>query len=131
MAQEIQVTATVQATKQGTIVPAKGGTFSRDWTGKDWDGGKQQINPVGTDAQGTLITIKSSIGTPGVFWVHNCDTTNFCTFGPRSSGGTFTPFVGNVLATEWYVFPLASAYNACYGRADTAALDIEFVVLER
>lgn len=130
MAADIKVVSSIQASKLGTVIPLKGGQFDRDWAGKDFDAGKQVINTSAVDAQGTLITLKSSIGNPGVSWFHNCDTVNFCTFGPRSAG-TYVPFVGNVLPGEWWAFPLATAANACYGQADTAALDAEFLVIER
>jgi len=128
MAAEISISSSISATKGPTNVPTKGGSFSRDWTGKDYDGGKLSATTASVDAQAVAIPMKASLGTPGVLWVKNCDVTNFITIGPRS-GATYVPFV-KILAGEAYAFPLSVASGAAFIQADTAACDYEYVILE-
>jgi len=128
MAAEISISSSISATKGGTSIPTKGGSFTRDWAGKDYDSGKLVATTAGTDAQALAIPMLTTIGTPGMLWVKNCDVTNFITIGPRS-GATYVPFV-KILAGEAYAFPLSVASGAAFIQADTAACDYEYVILE-
>jgi len=128
MAAEISISSSISATKGGTSIPTKGGSFTRDWAGKDYDSGKLVATTAGTDAQGLAIPMLTTIGTPGMLWVKNLDATNFITVGPRS-GATYVPFV-KIPPGEAYPFPLAVAAGAAFIQADTAACDYEYLVLE-
>jgi len=128
MAAEISISSSISATKGGTSIPTKGGSFTRDWAGKDYDSGKLVATTAATNAEGLAIPMLSTIGTPGMLWVKNLDATNFITVGPRSSA-TYVPFV-KIPPGECYPFPLAVAAGAAYIQADTAACDYEYLVLE-
>ena len=68
-------------------------------------------------------TLKGQLTTAGLCFVRNCDSTNFVSVG--SATGAYNQ---KVLAGESYVFRLSG--SDCFLAADTASVDIQWVVLE-
>jgi hypothetical protein len=80
------------------------------------------VQEIGTSAEDLEL---GDITSPGYMLIHNLDNTNFIEVGYDDSG--FKPTV-KVPPGEWGVFALAQATPQ--GRANTAACDAEYIVVE-
>lgn len=124
MAAEISIVSQVTATK-GNITLTRSRTFTPDWTLARHTLGVQNI---ATTAGGVAVDLGPTVTTPAVSYFVNLDTANYVEVGVQV-GGTFYPFV-RLKAGEMYVFRLAVGPTALYARANTAAVDLEFGVLQ-
>lgn len=86
----------------------------------------RDVKSVPTTAAGTALDL-ASISTQGFAHFINLDATNFIEIGVQVSG-TFYPFV-KLKAGEACLLPLGT--SAPYARADTSAVNLDFVVCER
>jgi hypothetical protein len=120
MADEITVTTTLAAVK-GTAKFSDGQTARVDWTTARETGLTQS---VGTTHE--AITISADVATPGWAYFKNNDSTNFCDLG-LVVAATFYPLI-RLKAGEAALFRLSPA-AAPYAKADTAAVDLEWSVL--
>jgi hypothetical protein len=127
MAQEITVNASLSATKSGRILPTVGGQFQPDWSGKDYDEG---IISAATTAAGVAFSVKSSLSAIRWAYFKNLDSTNYVEIGPQHSGTTFMPTI-RLLPGEWIVVPIANlAITDLFYRANTSAVDLQFIFVE-
>jgi|GEM_PF-5047571 len=130
MAAELSISGSIAFSKNGRVLPPWAKSMNVDVAGKDFDSGSQVVNPTATDAQGTLVTIKPSIGTLGYAIFHNPSADSTITWGIRV-GGTYGA-CGKLKPGEFSgPVRLAMAYNALYASTGTdAAADLLFVVVE-
>jgi len=107
----------------GTIQPPQvaPSSFQIDVTGTDYTMATQNI---GTSAEAVA---QGDVGTPGYILVHNLDSTNFVEFGYDDSG--FKPTV-EVPATGWALFKVSTSAATLQAKADTAAVNIEYFLVE-
>lgn len=123
MANEISVTTNIAATK-GNISLARSVTHSTI----TWNTARKAtfVQNIGTTAE--ALSIHADLTTLGWLIGRNLDATNYFEIG-RDSGGTFLPLV-RVNAGEPFCFRLAQGIAATlFARANTAAVDAEFNVL--
>lgn len=91
------------------------------------DTGSSQITIAGTAiAQGvrsasTSWTSQSIVAAPGYVYVKNLDATNYLDLGRDGTNAA-----EKLLAGQWAFFPISG--TALYTRANTAAVDFEFIV---
>jgi len=113
---------------QGTIKFSPGGALvlsvpiglqQYDVAGDEWTHHTQEI---GTSEEALLL---GDLATGGLVWVHNKDATNYIEIRP----GTGVADMIKVLAGEWQG-PFRFASAAPFAIADTAACEVEFVMLE-
>lgn len=123
MAQEIQIVSSLTVNKGFLSLARDPGAQQIDMSGTRYDGGVQDIG-FSTHEQ---LVFKSDFGTPGWAYFRNLDATNFVQVGVVVSA-TFYPLV-KLFAGEACVFPLAT--STIYAKADTAAVKLEYVPLER
>jgi len=84
--------------------------------------GESQIHAVQTvDTSEEALTSHSDIGTPAWCFVKNLDTANFITIGATGSLNM------TLLAGESCVF---RTNVALYAQADTAACEVEYIIIE-
>lgn len=122
MASEITVQVSLKATKTNLVVPKFGGTaFQPTMTGTNVTAGCQAI---GFAAHETIPV--TDVGTPGWAYFKNTDATNFVQIG-TDVAAAFVPFV-KLLANEECVLRLGT--TAPYAKADTASVDLQYVILE-
>jgi hypothetical protein len=124
MANEITVTASLRCENGYLDIMREvaGAQFAQ--TTLAYNAGTQTIGFAAAEA----ITL-TDITTPGWAWFRNCDTTNFVTLGDITTG-TLTPFA-KLQAGEAAVIPLGCAHDHLGAQADTGAVKLEFIVLER
>ena len=113
---------------QGTVKFAPGGSTvlsvpiglqSYDVAGDECTHHTQEI---GTSQEAVLL---GDLVTGGLVWVHNKDSTNYITIRP----GTGVADLIKVLAGEWQG-PFRFASAAPFAIANTAACEVEFIMLE-
>ena len=127
MAAEITVTSSVSASKSGRVLPILGGSYTIDWSGKDYDEG---IISAATTAAGVAFSIKSSLSALAVAFFKNLDSTNYVEIGGQHSGTTFVPVI-RLPAGEHIVVRLSNlAITDLYYRANTSACDLQFRIQE-
>jgi len=120
MADEITAQFYLKFNKNSNSVPQMTpSTQSIDVTGDHYN---QTTQEIGTSAEALRL---GEIGTPGYIMVHNLDATNYIEIGYDDSG--FKPLV-KLKPGEWSLFRLAQA--APQAKADTAACDLEFLLIE-
>ena len=121
MANEITVSAQLSATKGTLSVKPVQPNFQATMTGSGvYAGGSVSIGTATHEAipLGDVSTARWSR-------FKNLDATNFVQVGTDASG-TFVPFV-KLLAGEACVVPMAT--SAPYAQADTAAVNLEYLIL--
>lgn len=123
MASEINVNATLNAQK-GSIALSR--TFNKvvNWTVARNSAAVQNIAAGGT--AGVALTVNASVTTFGWAYFNNLDAANFIEIGVQVAG-TFYPLV-RMEAGEPAFFRLAQGITL-YARANTAAVDLEFGIL--
>lgn len=122
MAQEITSTVSLTATK-GFLSVNRSTSNRIDMSGtSQYAGGAPSIP---TTAGGTAL-VMDSVGTSGLSYFRNLDATNYVEIGVVVSG-TFYPFV-KLKAGEACVLRLGT--NAPYARANTAAVVLDYTILE-
>ena len=77
---------------------------------------------IATSAEAILL---GDIGTPGYMIVHNLDDANFIEIGYDDTG--FKPTI-KLKSDEWAIFRLTQAVPQA--QADTAACDMEYIIIE-
>lgn len=119
MANEILVSALLQASKGGRTVSKGTGSQQIDWTGTDYIQGTQTI---GTTQEAIAL---GDIGTPGWCWFKNKDASNYVELRAGSTGADVVRLnAGEEMAFRW------AADAVPYAIANTAAVEIEYVILE-
>lgn len=83
------------------------------------------VQTIGTGAHEAL-GVGADIGTAGYAFFQNLDATNFVQIG-IDDGGTFEPFA-KLTAGQIAIVPLNT--KAVYAQADTAAVELEWIILE-
>lgn len=124
MASEINVNAQVSATK-GSITLGRSLSKIVDWALARSSSGVQNIP---TTAGGTAFAFGAGVTTLGWAWFVNLDAANFVQIGVQTAGPTFTPLI-KLKAGEWGMFRLNPG-TTVYALANTAAVDVEFGVLD-
>lgn len=119
MADEITVISGLQFTKGGSSFQSGPDRETVDMTGEGFVLHRQTI---GTSAE--AVTIPSDIGTAGWCRIRNRDATNYVTLRIGSGGSDFA----KLLPGEYALFRLAS--SSLYAVANTAACEIEYLILE-
>lgn len=122
MANELGITATLNCTK-GSYAQQKVRSYSATFNGTHTSAGVQSIP---TTAGGTAIVIAAAVATAGQAWFVNLDITNYLTIGTKPAG-TFSPCI-KIKPGEVAMFRLST--TTLYALADTAACDLEFLVME-
>ncbi len=123
MADEITYTLGLQCVNQDLLVDVNDKTRYADQTGRARASGSPSIP---TTSAGTALSF-TSISTPGFAHFVNLDTANYVEIGVQVAG-TFYPFA-KLEAGEAALIPLAN--TTFYARANTAAVRLDYVVLER
>lgn len=118
----IQVTATDTTTGEtDTYVPQQ---MSITQSAEGEGGGTQNIPTADT-----LVDL-GNCTTPGLIWLHNCDSTNYIEYGPGdASSADAILVIGKILAGETHLFRLASGVTL-RARANTAACLLKTRVYE-
>lgn len=109
----------LSAVANGAAIKLTPGTQDVVIAGDHWLGNIQEI---GTAAENL---VQGDVGTPGYIIAHNLNDTNFIEIGYDDGG--FKPVV-KLLPGEWALF--RSAQATPQAKADTAACDLEFIMLE-
>lgn len=122
MANEISVNVTLSATK-GSISLNRPLSKSVDWT---LARNSAAVQNIPTTAAGTALTINASVTTNGWGYFNNLDATNYVEIGIQQAG-TFYP-LARCKAGEPAMFRVAAGVTP-YARANTAAVDLEFNIL--
>ena len=120
MANEITTNQRLAVSKGGV---AFGKTVSSTTSDMAGDHVVWRTQEIGTSAENLG---KGEITTPGWFMAHNLDATNFVEIGYDDTG--FKNVV-KILAGEW-AGPFRLAQAAPQAKADTAAVDLEYIMLE-
>ena len=117
MAQEIRATAGITLQNGNLQVSRSVSNFPADQSGVGLQYGVQHVptSPTALDM--------GNIGTAGWAFFRNLDSTNFIQIGTTG----FVPFV-TLLPGEVAVMRLAT--SAPYAQSDTAAVDLEYLILE-
>lgn len=123
MANEINVSLSLSASKGSIEVTRRSGNLLRDMSGDAYGANVQSIP---TTAGGTALATFAAVGTPGLTWFRNLDSTNYVDIGVEDSG-TFYPFV-KLKAGDCALLRLGTA--APYARANTSAVLLEYIILE-
>lgn len=122
MANEITVVAQLQALKSYLNI-SQNVTLRADLTGNNFTAQSQSIGHAAHEA----IVIGADVGTAGWAFFRNLDATNFVQIGV-DVGGTFYP-LAKLLPGET-AGPLRLATTSVYAQADTAAVDLFYLILE-
>lgn len=121
MANEIKTSLTLDVSNGSLEVSKKSGRLLADMTGPAYSGGVQNI---GTTHE--QLTVDAGVGTAGVAWFRNLDDTNFVEIGTDVSA-SFEAFA-KLKPGEVGMIRLAT--TAVYAKADTAAVDLEYLIFE-
>jgi len=124
MADEINYNAQINIRKGNLTEAFSPGSISIDLASALGDGGVQSIDHSGSSAQGEAFGV-TDVTNGGVFFFRNLDETNYVEIGIQVSS-TFYPFL-KLLAGEYAVGRIGTA--APYGRANTAAVDVQYRIL--
>lgn len=122
MANEITVTTRFQLRK-GSLTCSKQATTRADFAGTHYAANTLSIP---TTSAGTSLAIGANVATAGCGYLVNTSDTNYVEIGVQVSG-TFYP-VMKLKPGE--CFPIRAATTALYARANTAAVDLEYFLLE-
>jgi hypothetical protein len=104
----------------GDLTTGKSYGKSLDVTGTVYDQGTQTI---GTSEE--VLAVKSDLGTPGYVYFRNHDSGNYLEIGPATG-----VYLIKLAAGQACILPLDVAKNSIYCKANTGAVELEFVVLE-
>jgi hypothetical protein len=118
MADEIQMTARLYASKGGAFLPSVTYTKSATMAGTDMG---SQTQSIGTSVEALAVPV--DVGTPYKLLISNLDNTNFIDAGFVS--GTYTM---RVPAGETLLMPYV--YATLYLKADTSAVTIQATFCE-
>ena len=118
MANEIKTDVRLTASKGGMEVDRREQKTDITMTGDSMTHAVQGI-PTG----GEVLVEADELGSAGLCFVKNLDSTNFVTIGTHATDN----HVIKLLAGESAVF---RAVGAIYGKADTAACNLEYIIVE-
>jgi hypothetical protein len=120
MANEISVTQNITATK-GNQTYTRSRSYRADWTTARQDG---QVQSIGTTHE--ALTVSTDVATNGWGYFTNLDATNYVELG-LVVAATFYPFA-KLKPGESAEFRVAGG-AALYAKANTAACDLDWVIL--
>jgi hypothetical protein len=120
MADEIQMTARLYASKGGAFLPSVTYTKSATMAGTDMG---SQTQSIGTTVE--ALDVPVDVGAPYKLLISNLDNTNFIDAGFVS--GTYTM---RVPSGETMLIPYVAAAATLYLRADTSAVTIQATFCE-
>jgi hypothetical protein len=120
MANEITIASSLTA-KNGSLTVTQEANTRADQTNK---GGVQKIQNIGTSEEVVSLT---GVTAARAILIKNLDATNFVDIGPES-GGAMVGFA-RLKAGENCMLPLKPSV-VVRAKADTAAVDIEYTVIE-
>lgn len=119
MASEIQVSATLNASKNGASIAGSGSKVI-DMSG---DQMLSNVQIVGTSAEAILV---GDVSTIGYVYLKNMDSTNFVEIALDS--GVSTQKFAKLLAGQIALFPASTA--TLYAKADTASVNLYVAICE-
>lgn len=122
MANEITVGGSLSVVNGNLSVSKQFSGLRFDMTGDSYSANAQSI---GTTYE--ALTIGADVGNQGWCIMRNLDATNYVEIG-LDGGADLDPFI-RLEAGEFALFRLSPAI-APYGKADTAAVVVEFIVIE-
>jgi len=123
MANEIQVTTRLYASKGGAVIP--GATHS--WTatmGTGRDDMACQTQSIGSGAEESL-SVGADVTAPYGFELVNNDATNYCKIGFAAG-----VYVGRIPPGQSLIWPYLETGVTVYLRADTAAVQLQTATVE-
>ncbi len=117
MANELSISVSVSFVKDGAMVSRSHG-FNADVSGEAFT---HAVQSIGTGSA-EVLQETSEVGVPQWIFIKNLDDTNFVTFG---TSGTLNL---KLLAGEAVVY--RAAIVPVYIQADTASVDVEYIIIE-
>lgn len=118
MANEIRISISLSFNKSGASLN-RDVSFTADVTGDAVTGGIQEVGTSNEElVQGT------DLGTPGWVFVKNLDSTNYVTLTETDAAN----YLIKLLPGEAAIFRCGK--TAIYAKADTAACDVEYYIIE-
>lgn len=121
MANEIKISSQLRFIKGGVKITVGTANHYVDVSG---DHSVHNTQEIGTNAEALGV---GEIGTVGYCWFRNMDGTNFVEIGYNDVGGFMN--VIKLKAGE-ECGPVRLGQDAPYAKADTAAVDLEYVIVE-
>ena len=123
MANELTVSASLSFVKGNTNVSMSKNGLQVTVSGSQYIRNVQSINHAAEEAiqMGELASL-----TPGYSFWRNNDSTNFVELRPATSVADFA----KMKAGEIALFRFADGMTAPYGQADTAAVEVEYIIVE-
>ncbi len=118
MADEITGRLVLNVSKGGAKI-ARSESFSIDMTGDSFISGVQ-----GIPTTGEILVEADELGTAGYVYIKNLDSTNFVTVGNAAAS---TNHIIKLKAGECCLF---RAFQPVYVDADTAACNVEYIIIE-
>ena len=118
MAKEITGKLVLNAVKGGAKI-SRSESFTIDMTGNSFSSGVQSIPNSGGEA----LVEADELGTAGYVFVKNLDSTNYVTLGSHASSNHTI----KLKAGESTIFRAA---GTVYGLANTAACNVEYIIIE-
>lgn len=122
MANEITITMRIKVEKGALRDDKNAGTFSVDLSDYPKAG---NVQTIGTAHE--ALVVSTDVATAGWAYFRNLDTANYVEVGTLD-GTTFESF-GKLLAEEPALMPLAT--TAIYAKANTAPVDLDYMILHR
>lgn len=122
MANEITLTMGMRVRKGGLAIDIATNQLARTLTGARR---ASQTQTIGTGAHEALVI--GDVSSAGYAFFKNLDGTNYVELG-RDLTGTFVPFA-KLLAGDIAMLPLTS--TAVYAKANTGAVELDYLILER
>ena len=120
MADEVTVTVSLAFAKGGTSIAYTSGELTFDVSGTHYFANTQEIGAGAYEA----LDMGSNV-TPGWVFMRNLDATNFVEIkGATGDGAAML----KLKATECGVFRMVS--TAPYAQADSAAVDLEYIIID-
>jgi hypothetical protein len=124
MANEIRVTARLQATKGNLTMDRNVQSLARDMTGTALS---VNVQNIATTAEGDALVTAAGVATAKWAFFRNLDGTNTVTIGPREGGGTYIPVI-SLAPGDVALLPLAT--KTLYAKASASTVDLECQILE-
>ena len=117
MANEIGISVSISGNKSGAKI-TRAESVSVDMAGDSYTSGVQGI-PTG----GEVFVEADELGTAGYVFIKNLDTTNYITIGSHATDNHTI----KLKAGECTLFRAA---GSVYGKANTAACNVEYIIIE-
>ena len=117
MSNELSISVSISLVKNGAMVSRSHG-FSADLSGEAFVHAVQSIGFGSAE----VLQETSEVGTPRWVYVKNLDDTNFLTFGSNASMD-LKLLAGEAVVYRTNIVPI-------YAQADTASVDVEYIIIE-